>query len=129
VFEADGILIRPYLLIHGTSSLYSFAVGRPFPHLSNDPKITHIQHHLVHQLPRHCTPSSSLHLYIVPLSVSGIIHHFAFVFELLFEAFPHIQSHYHHILSVAFIFPMSLPYHPRLSSIFTHLPISIFPYC
>jgi hypothetical protein len=55
VFEADGILIRPYLLIRGTSSLHSFIIGKAFSSLSTVPNIVPIRHHIARQSLHHRT--------------------------------------------------------------------------
>jgi len=55
VFEADGILIRPYLLIRGTSSLHSFIIGKAFSSLSTVPNIVPIWHHIARQSLHHRT--------------------------------------------------------------------------
>src|SRR5215510_934839 len=97
---------RPFILL---------SLERPFPHLSNNPKITYLRLHIVHQSPRHCTPPRHPCLQIVSLifqALSPISHLFSSFYLRHFHTPNHIITISSHLASPSpHLCPVTTNYH------------------
>jgi len=112
-FEADGILIRPYLLIHGMSLLHFNIIGKPlsrpvqWPHVHSNP--TSHRSPIVPSLSHSSYPHIHVAFYnIASLILGSLLHHI--------HLYPHIKSyiiahhsppHFHQLYDASYSSPES----------------------